>query len=107
MATARRQDLLGKLTGLSEEAIFRFYLINVLLWRGLTTPAAVVLSIAIFAPIHWSYGVGSVTFAAFASVPITLIYLATRNLAVAVIMHSAYDAFYFTGGADAMRRLVW
>jgi membrane protease YdiL (CAAX protease family) len=101
-------DTLGcLLTGLSEEAIFRFYLINVLLWRGLATPLAVFASILIFAPIHWSYGIGSTAFAAFASIPITLNYLATRNLAVAMIMHAAYDAFYFTGAADAMRRLVW
>jgi membrane protease YdiL (CAAX protease family) len=95
------------LTGLSEEAVFRFYLINVLLWRGRSPAAAAAISILVFAPIHWSYGLGNVAFAAVASVPLTLIYLATRNLAPPVAVHAAYDAVYFMGGVDALRRLVW
>ncbi|HUA56302.1 MAG TPA: CPBP family intramembrane glutamic endopeptidase [Candidatus Sulfotelmatobacter sp.] len=95
------------LTGLSEEAIFRFYLINVLLWRGLTRRGALAGSTLLFAAIHWSYGGGSVAYAAFAGLVLALFYVSTRNLIVPVLVHIAVDIYYFTDTDVALRHLVW
>jgi len=52
--------------GLSEEAVFRFYLINLLLLRGMSRARAIIVSTLIFAGIHWSYGAGAMVFATLA-----------------------------------------
>ena len=52
--------------GLSEEVVFRFYLINLVLLRGMSPATAIVMSTLIFAGIHWSYGAGAVAFATLA-----------------------------------------
>jgi membrane protease YdiL (CAAX protease family) len=95
------------LTGLSEEAIFRFYLINVLLLRGLSRQGAIVVSTLLFAAIHWSYGGGSVAYAAFAGFVFARLYLSTRNLLVPVLVHTAVDIYFFTNTDLALRHLVW
>ncbi|MEP6839005.1 MAG: CPBP family intramembrane glutamic endopeptidase [Bradyrhizobium sp.] len=92
------------LVGLSEEAAFRFYLINLLLLRGSSTASAVVVSTLTFAAIHWSYGAGLMAFTAFAGLVLSIIFLVVRNLAAPVIAHAAYDAFYFSGGVAFLWR---
>jgi membrane protease YdiL (CAAX protease family) len=95
------------LTGFSEEAIFRFYLINVLLLRGRSRTAAVIVSTAIFAAIHWSYGLGSVLFAACAGLLLAAVFLRTRSLTAPVLIHALYDAAYFIGVVAWLRRLLF
>lgn len=91
------------LVGFSEEAVFRFYLVNALLLRGLARLPALVIAVLVFAAIHWSYGAGAVVYAALAGGLLTLVYLATRNLTVPVLVHALYDSVYFLGGVDALR----
>ncbi len=101
-------DTLGMvLVGLSEEAIFRFYLINALVLRGLTQRTAIVVSTLLFAAIHWSYGGGSVAYAAFAGLVLALVYTATRNLLAPVLAHAVVDVYFFTGVETMLKRLVW
>lgn len=90
------------LTGFSEEAIFRFYLINALLLRGASRGGAVVLSTLVFAAIHWSFGLGAVAFAAGAGFVLAAVYLATRSLTAPVLIHALYDAADFTGLIGAL-----
>jgi membrane protease YdiL (CAAX protease family) len=94
------------LVGFSEEAVFRFYLINALLLRQLARLPALVVATLVFAAIHWSYGAGAVGFAALAGALLTVAYLATRNLTVPVLVHALYDSVYFLGGVDALRRVL-
>ena len=68
--------------------------------------SAIATSTLIFAAIHWSYGAGSTAFAAFAGLVLSIIFLAVRNLATPVIVHAAFDAFYFTGGVALLWRAV-
>jgi membrane protease YdiL (CAAX protease family) len=91
------------LTGFSEEAIFRFYLINVLLLRGRSLAGSVILSTMIFAAIHWSYGLGSVAFAAGAGLLLAAIFLTTRSLTAPVLIHALYDTAYFAGVTETLR----
>jgi membrane protease YdiL (CAAX protease family) len=85
--------------GLSEEVVFRFYLINLLLLRGVSPTVAIIVSMLIFGGIHWSYGVGSVAFATLASFVLSILFVSTRNLIVPILAHAAFDAFYFARGA--------
>ena len=78
--------------GLSEEAGFCFYLINLLLTL-------------IFAGIHWSYGGGAVVFAMPAGLVLSIIFASARNLIAPTITHAALDAFYFAGGVAFLWRL--
>jgi membrane protease YdiL (CAAX protease family) len=91
--------------GLSEEAVFRFYLINLLLLRGMSPAMAIIVSTLIFGGIHWSYGAGAVGFAALAGLVLSLIYVSTRNLIAPIIAHAAFDAFYFAGGVGFLWRI--
>jgi len=84
--------------GLSEEVIFRFYLINLLLLRGMSPATAIIVSTMIFGGIHWSYGAGAVVFASLAGLVLSIIFMSTRNLIAPIIAHAAVDAFYFAGG---------
>jgi membrane protease YdiL (CAAX protease family) len=86
------------LVGLSEEAVFRFYLINLLLLRGMSPTMAIVLSTLIFGGIHWSYGAGALVFATLAGLILSIIFTSTRNLIAPIIAHTAFDEFYFAGG---------
>ncbi len=94
-------------TGLSEEAIFRFYLINVLLLRGLSMRGAIVLSTIVFAAIHWSYGGGNVAYAGFAGLVFATIYVATRSLLAPVLIHTLVDVYFFTDTDVLLRRLLF
>jgi membrane protease YdiL (CAAX protease family) len=91
--------------GLSEEAIFRFYLINLLLLRGMSRAGAIILSTLIFAGIHWSYGAGAAIFAILAGLVLSMIFTSTRNLIAPIITHAAFDAFFFAGGVTLLWRL--
>jgi membrane protease YdiL (CAAX protease family) len=62
------------LAGLSEEVVFRFYLINLFLLRRRSPAMAVLLSTLIFAVIHWSYGPGITIFAALAGLIFASLY---------------------------------
>jgi membrane protease YdiL (CAAX protease family) len=84
--------------GLSEEAVFRFYLINLLLLRGMSPTLTVIVSTIIFAGIHWSYGAGAMVFAALAGLVFSVSFVTARNLLAPIIVHAAYDAFFFAGG---------
>jgi uncharacterized protein len=86
------------LVGLSEEAVFRFYLINLLLLRGMSPTMAIVLSTLIFGGIHWSYGAGALVFATLAGLVLSIIFTSTRNLIAPIIARTAFDEFYFAGG---------
>jgi len=98
-------DTIGMvLVGLSEEAVFRFYLMNLLLMRGASRALAIGLSSLVFGAIHWSYGAGAMAFAAFAGLVLAIVYLASRNLVAPVIAHAAYDAAYFSGGLALLSR---
>ena len=92
------------LVGLSEEAVFRFYLMNFLLMRGASRALTVLISSLVFGAIHWSYGAGAMAFAAFAGLALAIVYLASRNLVAPVIAHAAYDAAYFSGGLALLSR---
>jgi len=91
--------------GLSEEAVFRFYLINLLLLRGMPRARAIIVSTLIFAGIHWSYGAGAVVFATLAGLVLSLVFMSTRNLTAPIIAHAAFDAFYFAGGVAFLWRI--
>ena len=84
--------------GLSEEVVFRFYLINLLLLRGMSPATAIIVSTLIFGGIHWSYGAGAVVFATLAGLVLSIIFVSTRNLTAPIIAHAAFDALYFAGG---------
>jgi membrane protease YdiL (CAAX protease family) len=90
---------------LSEEAIFRFYLMNLLLLRGVLPLKAIMASTLIFAGIHWSYGAGNLAFATLAGLVLSIIFLASRNLTAPIIVHTAYDAFFFAGGVAFLLRI--
>src|ERR1700722_14117289 len=92
------------LAGLSEEVVFRFYLINLFLLRRRSLPMAVLLSTLIFAAIHWSYGPGITIFAALAGLIFASLYIATGNLALPVIV-AGFDAAVFAGGIGALWRI--
>lgn len=94
------------LTGISEEAIFRFYLINVLLLRGLSVRGAIGVSTLVFAAVHWSYGGGNVAYSAFAGLVLALIYVATGNLFAPVLIHAVVDTYFFYS-ETLVRQLVW
>ena len=83
--------------GLSEEAVFRFYLIDLLLLRGMSPARAITVSTLVFAGIHWSYGAGAVGFAMLAGLVLSMIFMSARNLTAPIISHAAFDAFYFAG----------
>jgi membrane protease YdiL (CAAX protease family) len=101
-------DSLGNLLiGFSEEAIFRFYLINALLLRGSSRGGAVMLSTVVFAAIHWSFGLGAVAFAAGAGLLLATTYLTTRSLTAPVLIHALYDAADFTGLIAALHRWLF
>ena len=89
---------------LSEEAVFRFYLINLFLLRGMSPVRAIIVSTLIFAGIHWSYGAGAVVFAMLAGFVLSIIFTSARNLIAPIITHAAFDAFYFAGGAAFLWR---
>jgi membrane protease YdiL (CAAX protease family) len=93
------------LAGLSEEVVFRFYLINLFLLRRWSLAMAVLLSTLIFAGIHWSYGPGITIFAALAGLMFASLYIATGNLALPVIAHAGFDAVVFAGGVGALWRI--
>lgn len=95
------------LVGFSEEAIFRFYLINVLLMRRLSRRGAIGVSTLLFAGIHWSYGAGNVAYSALAGLALALVYVATRNLLAPVLIHAAVDTYFFSDADEVVRRLVW
>jgi membrane protease YdiL (CAAX protease family) len=95
------------LTAISEEAIFRFYLINVLVLRGLSVRGALGVSTALFAAIHWSYGGGNVAYAGFAGLVIALVYVATGNLFAPVLIHAAVDTYFFSDADAVVRGLIW
>jgi membrane protease YdiL (CAAX protease family) len=90
---------------LSEEAVFRFYLINLLLLRGMSPAKAIIVSTLIFAGIHWSYGAGAVVFAMLAGLVLSMIFTSARNLIAPIFTHAAFDAFYFAGGVAFLWRL--
>jgi membrane protease YdiL (CAAX protease family) len=89
--------------GFSEEVVFRFYLINLLLLRGMSPAGAIIVSTLIFGGIHWSYGAGAVVFATLAGLVLSMIFMSARNLIAPIITHAAFDAFYFAGGVA----LLW
>lgn len=91
--------------GLSEEAIFRFYLFNLLLLRGVSPAMTVALSTLIFGAIHWSYGAGAVLFATLAGFVLSMVFISVRNLIAPIITHAAFDAFYFAGGVALLWRV--
>lgn len=91
--------------GLSEEVVFRFYLINLLLLRSMSSTKAVVGSTLIFAATHWSYGAGAMAFAAIAGLVLSITYLSVRNLIAPIIAHAALDAFFFAGGIAFLWRI--
>ena len=91
--------------GLSEEVIFRFYLINLLLLRGMSLAMAIIVSTLIFGGIHWSYGAGAVVFATLAGLVLSIVFISLRNLIVPIIAHAAFDAFYFAGGVTFLWRI--
>jgi membrane protease YdiL (CAAX protease family) len=93
------------LAGLSEEVVFRFYLINLFLLRRRSLATAVLLSTLIFAAIHWSYGPGITIFAALAGLIFASLYIAKGNLALPVIVHAGFDAAVFAGGVGALWRI--
>jgi hypothetical protein len=93
------------LVGLSEEVVFRFYLINLLLLRDMSPTTAIIVSTLTFGGIHWSYGGGAVVFATFAGFVLSMIFMSTRNLIVPIIAHAAFDAFYFAGGVAFLWRI--
>ena len=96
--------------GLIEEAVFRFYLINLLVLRGMSPAGAIIVSTLIFGGIHWSYGGGAVVFATFAGLVLSMIFMSARNLTAPIITHAAFDAFYFAGGVAFLWRIynrVW
>jgi membrane protease YdiL (CAAX protease family) len=96
--------------GLSEEAVFRFYLMNLLLLRGMSPTLTIIVSTLIFGGIHWSYGVGAMVFSTLAGLVLSLIYVASRNLIVPIVVHAAYDTFFFAGGVAFLWRVynrVW
>jgi membrane protease YdiL (CAAX protease family) len=95
------------LVGFSEETIFRFYLINVLLLRGSSMRGAIAVSIVVFDAIHWSYGGGSLAYGAVAGLVLALIYVATRNLGAPVLIHAAVDAYFFADLDEVVRGWVW
>jgi len=95
------------LTGFSEEAIFRFYLINALLLRGRSLAGSAILSTVIFAAIHWSYGLGSAAFAAGAGLLLAAVFLTTRSLTAPVLIHALYDTAYFTGVTETLRNWLF
>ena len=90
--------------GLSEEAVSRFYLINLLLLRGTSRARAIIVSTLIFGGIHWSYGAGAVVFAIFAGLVLSVIFTSARNPIAPIITHAAFDAFYFVGGVTFLWR---
>ena len=91
--------------GLSEEVVFRFYLINLLLLRGMSPAMAIIVSALIFGGIHWSYGAGAVVFATLAGLVLSMIFLSARNLIAPIIAHAAFDALYFAGGVAFLWRI--
>jgi membrane protease YdiL (CAAX protease family) len=91
--------------GLSEEAVFRFYLFNLLLLRGVSPAMTIVWSTLIFAAIHWSYGAGAVLFATLAGLVLSIVFISARNLIAPIITHAAFDAFYFAGGVAFLWRV--
>ena len=91
--------------GLSEEVVFRFYLINLLLLRGMSPATAIIVSTLIFGGIHWSYGAGAVVFATLAGLVLSIIFVSTRNLIAPIIAHASFDAFYFAGGVAFLWRI--
>jgi len=90
--------------GLSEEAIFRFYLINLLLLRGVSPAGTIIVSTVIFGGIHWSYAAGAMLFAMLAGLILSWIFMSARNLMAPIITHAAFDAFYFAGGVAVLWR---
>jgi membrane protease YdiL (CAAX protease family) len=99
-------DTVGMLfVGLSEEAIFRFYLINLLLLRGTSLTMTIIVSTLIFGGIHWSYGAGAMVFATLAGLVLSTIFVAARNLTAPTIAHAAFDAFFFAGGIAFLWRI--
>jgi len=95
------------LTGVAEETIFRFYIINVLVLRGLSLRAAIAVSIPVFAAIHWSYGGGNVAYAALAGLVLALSYRATRNLFAPAVIHTLVDSYYFSHADETVRGWIW
>jgi membrane protease YdiL (CAAX protease family) len=98
------ERLLMVFVGLSQEAVFRFYLINLLLLRGMSPARAIIVSTLIFGGIHWSYGAGGVVFATLAGLVLSMILMSARNLIAPIITHAAFDAFYFAGGVAFLWR---
>jgi membrane protease YdiL (CAAX protease family) len=90
--------------GLSEEAIFRFYLVNLLLLRGVSSARTIIVSTVIFGGIHWSYGAGAMLFAMLAGLILSWIFMSARNLIAPIITHAAFDALYFAGGVAVVWR---
>jgi membrane protease YdiL (CAAX protease family) len=95
------------LVGLSEEVVFRFYLVNLLLLQNMSPATAIIVSSLIFGGIHWSYGAGAVAFATLAGLILSTIYFSARNLTVPIIAHAAFDAFYFGGGVAFLLEFPW
>lgn len=91
--------------GLSEEVVFRFYLINLLMLRGMSPTMAIIVSTLIFGGIHWSYGAGAMVFATLAGLVLSIIFMSSRNLIVPTIAHAAFDTSYFAGGVAFLWRI--
>jgi membrane protease YdiL (CAAX protease family) len=91
--------------GLSEEAVFRFYLINLFLLRGMSPTMAIIVPTLIFAGIHWPYGAGAMVFSTLAGLVLSIIFVAARKLTAPIIVHAAYDAFFFAGGIAFLWRI--
>jgi membrane protease YdiL (CAAX protease family) len=83
---------------------------NLLLLRGMSPTLTIIVSTLIFGGIHWSYGTGAMVFSALAGLVLSIIFVASRNLIVPIVVHAAYDTFFFAGGVAFLWRVynrVW
>jgi len=82
-------------TGFFEEVIYRGLLLQHLLDRGTRPAVAVLLSLVVFASVHWCGGWGGVLLIFCWGIIPSLYFVHTRNLIPLVIAHAGYDALCF------------
>ncbi len=86
------------LVALSEELIFRFYLVKFFKKCNFGAPAIVLLSSVIFATMHWGTGLENVLLCFFFGVIVCTYYIKTDDLMSCVIAHYAVNLLIFGFG---------
>lgn len=86
------------LVSISEELIFRFYLVKFFKSRSCSLGFTVLASSLIFATMHWATGVVNVIHCFLFGVMVSTYYVKTKNLITCMVLHTVVNFLIFSYG---------